>query len=511
MIRHLLRGGSEEQSAPLRLLGLVMLGTLTLAPVWVSPVLVTNDGASHLYNAMVAAAVKAQRPPFATYYQVEGGGVRPNQTAQFLLVQLGERLDWEVAERILVTIAIGVTFGVLVLLVARQGLAVSAATAALVTWLSHNWFVWMGLYDFTLSVACYGALLLLLARPLTAFRFVLVQATLALLYLTHFFTFAVAIGLCVVVLAWRAVFRRGPWRALWALAPAALLYVIEVGSGGPGAGSVTWTDPWESLVGLLTGDFVVIAHPVDAIAGVAVMGAAWITVFSRLREVRRHGLGVLSGSEAFGISLLALSVISPYRVGEGWLIPIRLRFLGVVTLLPAMAEMVAQVGVRWRRAAATVLVIGFVAHAAFIVRDSRNVHRDLLLVDRLLTRAGVADGAWVRTRLTTYRRGLFHVAAYRNLVARIAVRRRLVVLDDDEALYGVFATTWRARPDWVTFRKSAGGFTIRLVPGVVRCPPDGVYVLHERERVLQLADSGLELGPTVSEQGFSVTQVKRRG
>src|SRR5205809_857534 len=119
-----------------------MLGTLTLAPVWVSPVLVTNDGASHLYNAMVAAAVQAQQPPFATYYQVEGAAVRPNQTAQFLLVQLGERLDWEVAERILVTIAIAVTFGVLALLVARQGLAVSAATAALVTWLSHNWFVW---------------------------------------------------------------------------------------------------------------------------------------------------------------------------------------------------------------------------------------------------------------------------------------------------------------------------------------------------------------------------------
>src|SRR5216110_2956955 len=50
-------------------------------------------------------------------------------------------------------------------------------------------------------------------------------------------------------------------------------------------------------------------------------------------------------------------------------------------------------------------------------------------------------------------------------------------------------------PDWLTFRKSIEGLTVRMVPGDIPWP-NVLYVLHEGDHRLQAADSRIEIGPT---------------
>lgn len=491
-------------------LAVVLVGSLTVAPLWIGPLVVTNDGPSHVYNAMLADAVRAGRQPYATYFRLDDRGLRPNQASYVLLRELGARVGWETAERILLTAAMGGLFVMLLILLgAPRERRATTALAPVAGWLATSWFVWIGFYDFVLSALCYTALILVLGRPLTATRLALMQVAYALLYWTHFFTFTVAIGLGAAVLAWRATRQERSWVQLGALAPAVLLFLAESASGGPGAGALKWAQPWESLSGLVLGDIVVSVDQMDRLGGFAIMAAVWGTVVQRLRAVGREGVARPGGLELFGILLLLGSLVAPSTVGEGGYINIRLRFLGVLALLPAIGATLATLRSRYLLPAAAVLLLGLGLHSAYLVRDSRRVHRDLLGVDQMFRVAGATEGAWVRSRLTIYRRGLFRIAAYRHLADRVAVRRRFVVVDNYEALYRIFPTAWRAQPDWVTFRQSIGGLTARLVPGELPWP-GAVYVLHESDRVLQMADPRLEARGSVVGRGLAVTRVARR-
>ena len=499
------------RSAALSAIGLLVVGALAVVPVWLSPVLVTTDGPSHVYNAMLADAVRAARPPWAGDFRLVDRGLAPNQTNGLLLLHLGRLLGWEPAERVVMTIAVVAGYGVLLLLLAPLGRATVVLGAPLVAWLAHNWFVWMGFYDFGLSVAGYAALVLLLARPPTLQRTALLLVVLAFLYFTHFFTFAMGTGLALTATAWRVLTRRGSWSEAWPLVPAVLVLLVVVGSGGAGAGAMTWSSPWKAVAGLVFGDIVRSFHPWEAGGGVAVMAGAWLAIVSRVRQARRGGLRALSGADAFGILLLALSLVAPEAVGVGGYVPVRLQLLGVVTLLPAMAAAGAaavRAGAGWLRVGATVVLLGFAAHALYIVRVARVVNGDLATIDRLLGTAGSVESAWVRTRLVNWRRGLFRISGYRHLVERIAMRRRLVVADNYEALYQVFPLSWRARPDWLAFRPGDGGLVLELVPGDISWPPP-LYVVHESALPLGTSDSRLELGRTAAAGAFAVTPVTR--
>src|SRR5881227_3999429 len=137
-----------------------------LVPVWASPVLVTTDGPSHVYNALVADAVLSERAPYARYLEFDRDWTRPDRTAQFLLMGLGRVVGFETAERVVFTLAVVATLaGFLALLVrshSGQGGAPLVALAPAAGWLAQTWFVWMGFYDFALSLALYAALLLVL-------------------------------------------------------------------------------------------------------------------------------------------------------------------------------------------------------------------------------------------------------------------------------------------------------------------------------------------------------------
>lgn len=489
-----------------RVAGLAIVGAAAVVPVWASPALVTADGPSHAYNAMVGVAIGAGAAPFAAYLTEEPGGLRPNQATEFLLAGLGARLGWERAERCVLTLAMLAWLGVAALALDGFG----PAALVLAGWLAHSWFAWMGFYDFALSAACYAGLVAVLARPRSRARSLTALALLLALYAIHFFTFTVGAGLVAVVLGGRALRREAPWLDLALLVPAAVLFAIGAGAGGvPGAPS--WSGPWPAVAALAVGDIVRSFHPLDAIGGVAIVVASVGAVVLYARDASRAGGHSLNGIVLAGGLLLVASLVAPAAIGAGGYIPLRLQLLGVVTLFPATAAALRGLDARWVRAAAVALLVAFTAHGAYIVRVSRPVAEDEAVLERLLAAAGAGEGAWVRARFVDASRGLFRITGYRHLVERIATRERLVVLDNYEALYGIFGVSWRARPDWLGIRRYQDSvFAVELVPGTARWDTD-LYLVHESHARVVSGDARLELGPTVAQGAFAVTPVKRRG
>ena len=496
-----LRGGA---------LVLSVVAALVVVPIWASPVLVTTDGPSHMYNALVADAVESGRLPYARYMELNTDPTRPNQAAHALLVALGRTIGWETGERVVFTLAVVATLAALLALLARPGATALVALAPAAAWLTQTWFVWMGFYDFALSLACYAALVLVLERAPTPRRRLLAQGIFAALYLTHFLTFAVGTGLALATAGWRALTRQGRWGELAVAGPALALLLLELSVGGTGvSGAVTAADPGLGLLGLVMGDFVMSVHWLDAVGGALIMAAVWFTLGSRLRAAQRDGLASVSGAEVFGLLLLVLSVVGPDQVGEGGFMAIRLRCLGAITLLPSVAMALRGVRAPALGVAAGAALAALAAHGALIVRDARLVHRDLSVLETLFAEARVPEGAWLRTRFGAYRRAPYGIARYSHIADRLAARRRLVVLDNYESYTRAFTVSWRGRPDWLTFRKSIEGLTVRMVPGDIPWP-NVLYVLHEGDHRLQAADSRIEIGPTRIGGRFALTPVRRR-
>jgi len=503
------RRAAAARPAWLRRGAVVTAALLALAPVWLSPVLVTTDGPSHLYNAFLSAAIRAGRAPFAAYFELTPGGVRPNQASGFLLGALGRTVGWEPAERVVLSLAILATFAGLVALAARARAAVAGALAVAAAWVAQGWLAWMGFYDFALSLACYAGLLLVLARPPGLLRALMVQAAFGALYVTHFLTFAIGVALAAAVLGIRAATRREGWREPLAVVPGVLLALIEVAGGGTGAGGLGWDHPGRQLAGLAAGDVVMSAGSWDAVAGAAITAAALAALWQRLGDARREGIAVVSGAEWFAVALLVLSVLGPDRIGEGGFVGVRLRCLAVITLFPAMARALSRMSERLLAGSALVLTALLAVHAARHVRMGQAGARDLAALDRLFTAAGAPEGAWVARRFTGYRRDAHGIAPRSHLLERLALRRRFVVLDNYEALFEIFDVSWRARPDWVTFVPADSVLTPRLIPGDVRWPGP-LYLLHDRDRTIAFGDPQLEAGPTVVGAAFAVTQLRRR-
>jgi hypothetical protein len=481
---------------------------LALAPVWLSPVLVTTDGPSHLYNAFLAAAIRAGRAPFAAYLGLTPGALRPNEATAFLLGALGRTAGWELAERVVLSGCILATFAGLMALAARAPAAVAGALAVAAAWIAQGWVAWMGFYDFALSLAWYAGLMLVLARPPAPSRALMTQAVFGALYLTHFLTFALGVALAAAVLSARAATRRERWRELLAVVPGVLLALIELTGGGTGAGGLGWGEPRRQLAGLVLGDVVMSAGSWDAAAGAAITAAALLAVWQRLRAARRGSVAVVNGAEWFALALFVLSVVGPDRVGEGGFVGVRLRCLALITVFPTMARALSRIPERLLGGSAVALTALLAVHAAAHVRMGQAGARDLAVLDRLFTTAGAPEGAWVARRFTGYRRDVHGIAPRSHLLERLALRRRFIVLDNYEALFEIFDVSWRQRPDWVTFVPVGATLVARLVPGTVRWPGP-LYLVHERERRLAAADRRLVAGRTVSEGDLAVTPLRR--
>jgi hypothetical protein len=476
-----------------------------LIPVWVSPVLVTTDGPSHVYNAAVADAVRAARGPWATAFAVQPGRAT-NNAAAALLETGGARVGWERAERGLVTLAILATFAALLVAagVHTTG-AVPASIVPLAAWLAQSWFLWTGFYDFALSLAGFAALVIALGARVTVGRWVVGQGVLALLFFTHFFAFAAGVGVLAVVLGWQARRRALPWWSVAGAVPGLVMVAVQLGGGAAGAGGIQWGDPIKAVAGLAVGDFVLSHHPVSVAGGLSLVVAVLATLATRLRAARAAG-PLVTGLEIAALLMLAGSLVAPFGLGEGSYIPARLRALAAFALLPAVAAWCPRAVLR---AAGAVGGLALVASAAAQLRAASRVADDVERIADGFVQAGAQPGAWVRTSLADHERGLFRVSAYAHLVERVALRRDYVVLDNYEAQLRIFPVTWRATPDWLALTASRGGWTARLMVRDARWSTP-VFVVHEADRPLASVDAGLEVGPAVAAGPFHVTAVRRR-
>ena len=487
---------------------LALAGAAVLVPVWAAPVLVTTDGPTHVYNAMVAAAARAGRAPYAALLDAPIG-VRPAQLSALALEALGHVLPWETAERVLVSLMMAATLAVVLLRSRGQGWPVTVVLAALASWLAHNWFVWMGFYDFALSLVEYVGMILLLARPppVTRRRQVALGALLLLLYCTHFFTLAVSAGLLLTTALSHKRTGVDPRPELRLVGLAILLLLLGFITGGTEGVRPIWAGPWPAIVGLALGDVVRTFHPGDAVGGIALLGSCLAAVAIRLRVART---GPRAAEDLFGIGLLGLSLAAPESIGIGGRIPLRLQMLGVLSLLGAVVAIARTLPVRWVASLAGVVMLGFLGHAAYAVAVARDVADDERLLEGLLVAAGATEGAWVRTCFEDNERGLFQIPGYAHLVDRIATRRRLIVLDNYQAYYSVFAVRWRTRPDQLTIRTTPSGFAFGILPGQLDWTP-ALYLVRESEWSLEADDRRVTLGPTVTEDDFAVTRIREEG
>ena len=490
---------------------LALAGVAVLVPVWATPLLVTTDGPSHVYNAMVAAAARAGQAPYAGLLAAPIS-VRPAQLSALTLEMLGRVLPWETAERVLVSFIMTATLAIVLLRAREQGWSVTAALAALGIWLAHNWFVWMGFYGFALSLVEYAGMHLLLTLPVTRRRQIVLSGMLLLLYCTHFFTLAVSAGLLLTTALHRKRTGENPRPELRLAVFATLLLLLGVTTGGTEGAHPIWAGPWPAMVGLAMGDVVRSFHPGDAVGGIALVGSCLAAVATRLRAARTRpspSPPSLAAEEVFGIGLLGLSLLAPESIGVGGRIPIRLQILGILSLLGAVAAVAPTLrrGRRWVTSLAAVVMLGFAGHAAFAVAVSREVADDERLLEGLLAGAGATEGSWVTTHLDDNERGLFQIPGYSHLVDRVATRRRLVVLDNYQTYYSVFAVSWRARPDQLAIHGTTSALALGIVPGAVHWTP-ALYLVSESEATVRADDDRLILGPTTAEGDFAVTRIR---
>jgi hypothetical protein len=484
-----------------RLAGIALVACLVLLPVWSGSRPATQDGPSHVYNAALATWVRGGQAPFDSAFEIKTG-VQPNAATQLGLSILGEHLGWPMAERVFVSVVLVASF--LAILAMAQSEPLVTMIAA---WFASSWFLWMGFYDFALSIPCFVLLLVVLRRPPGEARSLGILIALVLLYFSHVFTLAIGTGLAAFAIGADARAGRSAWRELWVVVPAMLALAIGVAGGGAGSGGMAWTEPMLArLADLGTGDFLTTLVDLDSAVGVIVILGVAIAVVSRLRPSGENARG-LTAVETCGVALLLLSLLAPDSIGEGGYIPARMRILGALALFPAMVAALRRLSPIMTRTAAAVLLAVFAVRAGWLVREARAVDANRVLVQRLLADAGATEGAWIVSRLTVYRDWPSRVGVYRHLAEGVATSPASVVVNNYESLNDIFFVHWRTRPDWVSFRPAGDTLRAQLIPG--RLAPRGpIFVLHERGRPISASGSTVAVLRTVEAGAFAVTALE---
>lgn len=472
------------------------------------PVPVTQDGPSHVYNAATAVAAREGVSPQAALF-VARDDIRPNLASFAGLSLLGPRVGWPGAERIIIVLCLLATLASALLLVSARAMPLIVLSG----WLASSWFVWMGFYDFALSIPGFLALVWLLTLASTPRRRLALQGVLALLYFTHLFTFAIGVAFVTVTSALRSMAdEKRDWRQLLAAVPGVLALLLEVAVGGDG-GSTTpaWsTGPLTRMRDFVTADFFVTVLWLDSVVGIVFM-LALATVVWPVISARRDGSASITASPLvlLGASMIIGSLFAPDAIGEGGYVPARMRLLGIAALLPALSARCARTSSRAQLAAAGLLLSVLAARSLLLRQESQAMSEVTGEVEALLDRVPVRRGEWMVTRLSTYRRWPVRVGVYRHLGERAAVSRGLVVLNNYEALYGIFSVSWRERPDWIVFRPVDATLAATFVPGDIDWSGP-IHVLHERNRRIVPADSLLQVVSSHPGARFAVTTLRQR-
>lgn len=489
---------------------------LVLGPVLLSPLLTTQDGPSHLYNAFLAHRLGAGEAAFAPYLEL-GPGLWPNRLTHYLLTGLGPWLGWATAERVVAALAAGLPFVALAGWLRERNGRIALSVLAAGLWMVGSWFFWKGFYDFCISLAPFLGAAAVAARVeedsgwLTHLA---LQAMLALALLAHLFTFTAALAMVGFVLAGKAWRRELPPVHLAAVLPGTVALAAVLSGGATGGGEMVWY-PWgEAVEGLWDAGWAAAILESDRWAGRAVMAALVAAPFLR-RFTDAGGGDRLTLFEIFALLALAGSMAIPARVGTGQYAPERLRLLSLLLLTPSAGALAVGLRGRPRRswiapAAAVALAAAFLFRGLETAGRAGAVEADLRSMDRVLERYGATAGDWITATHWNPFGPFYRVGAYVHLHDRLAVERELVLLDNYEARMPIFPVRWREMPHRPEFRRAQAGETLAWLAEVIEGerPWSGpLLVIHEGRLPVISRSERMATGATLREPGYAVTEL----
>ena len=313
----------------------------------------SQDGQNHLAVAHVLLHYGDAGSPFPQYVDIETG-LRPSTAIYGILTLLGRRMPLQIAEKLLVSLAIVLLPASLLLLV-RRALPKRSVNVMLALPFVVGWAFAMGFLSFVFGMEL-GVLALALgwdAPPERSTglggRHALAAGAFLLCVWFHPAS-AMITGLCLVLLKGRALRRPAEWvRVLAVVGPGALFLVASVAAAHPAAQSAaaptetSFSDPLTALLGLL--EYHLAYTPLELaprlvalvlLARFAVVGVRRWSPFGPTAEgaVARVVLG-----------FVALYFLTPHAL-QGWYYASTRFLLFASLLLPAVAEIPARVGRR---------------------------------------------------------------------------------------------------------------------------------------------------------------------
>jgi len=458
----------------------------------------TCDGPSHIYNAMLAKAVSAGVHPFVDTFQIRPFP-RSNFVSDLALGELGTLFGWANGERVWITLLLMAQFAAYWYAFRALNLAWRIVLAG---FLANNWFLWMGFYDFALSLAIFVLCVALTLSPSSKKWPVLVCCALIGLYSTHLFTFFA--GLCVAswVFLWRLLLRRTAWWAGLGLLLPIVLLALEV--FGPavhgGIGWWGWRKVVKSGLGLALGDFLITYSWVGLLAGVLFMTLVWYTAYRYFVWPFRsqEGLPIL------GVLFFLVSMVAPAQVGVGTHVASRLRILGALVILLTAGRSTWKLPFFRATAISVALSLALMIQSWQFASAGRRVSEESARVSQLLTAGGVPAGAWVASRLDNVNTAAFRIVPYRHIADRSYLQARVRSIDNYEATAGNFQIQWRQRPTLTALKFNGTDWTLSGLP-----TSEPLWVVRNSTHKLILAD-GLEERHSLALGDLEVSEVVLR-
>jgi hypothetical protein len=443
----------------------VALALAGVLPLWTTPVVPTQDGPSHVYNAWVIANYRAAGPGLDRHFEIvpwtpNWGGVGPLVPLLWLLSPAG-------AEKVFLSVVLVIFVLGASRLVARCGGdgLIGAAVAGVV---GHGLLFVMGFSGYLLAVG--AGLLLASAASKRSFGpsgLAACAATFVVLFATHLLGALIAGALWLLVVS-APLLERGPIRPVLLRASPALVLLPLAGAqaarGIPPVFPPFRHDPrgaWDRLLELPSGFHWQALADADRLVGLG------LTLLVSALLALRRGRAAQAPAEAQAMLLgagaaLVVFLLAPWSSGGGALLPER--FVPLLFVLPlAYGTSVEPPHPRlWRG-----LAVGILA-CAVILRGVQYREWGELVARIERERPDVAPGTLIvaahRIDAGSVANPLFHVWA------RLAVAEGAVALDDYEAAMprGLFP---------VAFRPATLELAWRSRSDVGGQPPPGVRVI----------------------------------
>jgi hypothetical protein len=426
---------------------IIAIAAASIVPLWVTPMVPTQDGPTHLYNAWVVAHLNDPALRLDTHFRIVWflpywGNVAP-------LVGFVKLVDPLIAEKLFLSIVVLLFSCGVAWLTAKSGgdVLVAACVGAI---LAHGFLFAVGLSAYILAVGAglvFGAWGIApkgaSALPGTP-RLVIATLGLAIIFFIHPFAAPIACMLWLVAGLCVAVQRRSLTRDLMItyglpvlVACMVALTFILTRRVPPGSEPTYREDAlrWIDRLGFFVqGSFWSAYRPADTLIGVALLALVTLLLIVRSRAESNRSFPALAFLILAAGSFFFYLVL-PWHFLSASVVPDRLAPLAIVFVLPWATGGAFHGRTVWR-AAFVILLLGAVGIRAAEYRDYGNESLEIVRCDDGLRPGSVfvvADRSFRGNPVDP----LFHSWA------RLAIARQAVALDDFMAeLPGVYPVTF---------------------------------------------------------------------